>query len=165
MSRVTYQLRSLLILAIFLLPPAASVAEDLLPPAHLLAGLEVIGNQAVPSLDGDKPVQLIFLDARCPNTHFPNCESVLRQLHESYREGERWVAIINSFYIDTNAIRGFIQENQLALPVLFDSERRLYERFHVYATPYLITLNRDGEVLYRGEDFSQLQTQGEHHAH
>lgn len=165
MSRLNVQLCSFLVWALALLPVAAVAAENSLPPMQLITGLEMIGDQTLPSLEGDEPVQLIFLDARCPNLHFPTCESVLEQLREEYGEGDRWLAIINSFYIDTNAIRGFIQENQLALPVLFDGERRLYERFHVYATPYLITLNRNGEVLYRGEDFSQLQTKGVQDAH
>lgn len=165
MSRLNIQLCRLLVWALVFLPAAVVASENSLPPAKLIAGLEVIGDQTLPSLKGDEPVQLIFLDARCPNSHFPTCESVLEQLHEEYGEGDRWLAIVNSFYIDTHAIQSFLQEYQLALPVLFDRERRLYERFHVYATPYLITLDGDGEVLYRGEDFSQLQTQGEHHAH
>lgn len=160
MSRFKLFLKSVFTLALSIFIAPVNAAENKVPLEQLWAGLEKINVESIPQLLelGDTPVHFIFLDARCPHPHFPDCEALLQKVRSEYGGNEPWLAITNSFYMDVDSAANFFREYKLRLPALFDAERRLFERFEVFSTPYLITLSRDGELLYRGQDFSRLKT-------
>lgn len=102
-------------------------------------------------------VHLIFLEDLCPMPHFPQCEETVQALSQSYDAGkDNWVVIYNSFYSDAHSVYRFAEKHNLKMPALFDQKRTLYERYQVHSTPYLIQVDRNGKVLYRGDEFSTI---------
>lgn len=102
----------------------------------------------------DKPVTLVFIDALCPMPHFPGCENKLEQLNKqvSADSSRYWLGVVNSYYVDEGVAKQFSDKFELALPLLFDTDNKIFQAYGVHATPYYIDIAQSGSIAYRGDE-------------
>ena len=107
----------------------------------------------VASLPAGQSLHLVFLDALCPFPHFPGCEAKLQQLNKRVAQdtSARWLGIVNSYYVNEAVVRSFADTNQLSLPLVFDTDNSVVATYGVFATPYRVSIDAAGQIIYRGE--------------
>lgn len=59
--------------------------------------------------------------------------------------------MVNSYYVTADMVADFRQRYQLPMPLVFDEDRSIFNNYQVFATPYRVQLNEDGQITYRGE--------------
>lgn len=119
--------------------------------------MEDINGQTLSLFTSTQQVRLLFLDALCPMPHFPNCEQNLQTIREKLKHNsDHTYLVYNSFYVTAETAAGFSRRHQLDIPAVFDKKQTLFDHFEVYSTPYLIILDKEGNIEYRGHDFSHL---------
>lgn len=111
------------------------------------------GKISARSLLQDKPVTLVFVDALCPMPQLPGCEAKLASLNEKIAtdDSRHWVGVISSYYVSEDVARVFTDKFKLALPLIFDTDNKIFKAFDVHATPYVIDLSSDGLIASRGD--------------
>jgi len=118
-----------------------------------LNGEQVDLTSATKALSAKQSLNLVFLDALCPMPQFPECEKKIRQLNKLIKEdpSKQWLAVINSYYVTEDYVRAFIDKFSLTLPILFDHNNTIYQAYDVYASPYVIKVNRQGKITSRSD--------------
>lgn len=111
------------------------------------------GKVSASSLLQDKPVTLVFVDALCPMPQLPGCEAKLASLNEKIAadDSRHWVGVISSYYVSEDVARVFSDKFKLSLPLIFDTDNKIFKAFDVHATPYVIDLSSDGLIASRGD--------------
>jgi peroxiredoxin len=84
---------------------------------------------------------------------FPNCEAKIAQLNEliTADNSRQWLAVINSYYVNEDYVKDFVEKYELKLPILFDQDNQIYRAYDVYASPYQIKVNRQGVIESRSD--------------
>jgi len=59
--------------------------------------------------------------------------------------------VINSYYVNEDYVKGFIDKSALTMPILFDQNNTIYRAYDVYASPYVIKVNRQGKIVSRSD--------------
>ncbi len=118
-----------------------------------LKGEQVTLSSSLNALSDKQALNLVFLDALCPMPQFPECEQKIAQLNKLVKEdtSKQWLAVINSYYVNEDYVKGFIDKFALELPILFDHNNTIYRAYDVYASPYLIKVNRQGKIVSRSD--------------
>ena len=121
--------------------------------AQTLTGEQITLVDVLVKLKGNKPLNLVFLDALCPMPHFPACEAKLAQLNElmAADSNNQWLGVVNSYYVNKEYVQQFSDRFKLKLPLLFDQDNTIYRAYDVYASPYLIKINQLGLIESRGD--------------
>jgi peroxiredoxin len=109
--------------------------------------------QSLKTLTAEKPLSLIFLDTLCPMPHFPGCEDKIAQLNQlvASTPERQWLGVVNSYYVNAEAVEPFRQRFKLTLPLMFDHEHKVFGAFDVHATPYQIDISIGGVLKSRGD--------------
>ena len=109
--------------------------------------------QSLKTLTAEKPLSLVFLDTLCPMPHFPGCEDKIAQLNQlvASTPERQWVGVVNSYYVNAEAVEPFRQRFNLTLPLIFDHEHKVFDAFEVHATPYQIDIGIGGVLKSRGD--------------
>ncbi len=118
-----------------------NAADDL--SVQLLSGEEI-------RLDGarEKPLYLKFWATWCGE-----CRAEMPHLEEIYRSSgdEIDVVAINFGFNDTpELVRAFQEEFQLSVPIALDSLGNVARSLDVFAVPYSVIIDQDGEIAHRG---------------
>jgi peroxiredoxin len=121
-----------------------------------IKGEQVTLSSALKKLSGKQPLNLVFLDALCPMPQFPGCEQKIARLNNLIKEdrSKQWLAVINSYYVNEDYVKGFIDKFALTMPILFDHNNTIYRAYDVYASPYLIKVNQQGIIESRSSEFN-----------
>jgi peroxiredoxin len=121
-----------------------------------LKGEQVTLTSALKELSDKQPLNLVFLDALCPMPQFPECEQKIARLNKLIKEdkSKQWLAVINSYYVNEDYVKGFIDKFALTMPILFDHNNTIYRAYDVYASPYLIKVNQQGIIESRSSEFN-----------
>lgn len=135
--------------------PYKPVVGDKAPlfSAVTLSRKKVTLADALVRLDNSKPLNLVFIDALCPMPHFPDCESKLAQVNELIKadNSRHWLGVVNSYYVNEEFAQQFAEKFSLKLPLIFDQDNEIYRVYDVYASPYLIKINRQGLIESRSD--------------
>ena len=109
--------------------------------------------QSLKTLTAEKPLSLVFLDTLCPMPHFPGCEDKIAQLNQlvASTPERQWVGVVNSYYVNAEAVEPFRQRFKLTLPLMFDHEHKVFDAFDVHANPYQIDIGIGGVLKSRGD--------------
>jgi peroxiredoxin len=111
---------------------------------------------ALPSLDSDRPIVLSDLRGRVVLVNFwatwcKPCEDEMPAMDRLYRElrpaGFELLAI--SVGEQPSVVRPFRDRLGVAFPILLDSDKRVATRWHTFAFPESLLVDRDGTVLER----------------
>jgi len=118
-----------------------------------LKGEQVTLTSALKALSDNQSLNLVFLDALCPMPQFPECEQKIAKLNKLIKEepSKQWLAVINSYYVNEDYVKGFIDKSALTMPILFDQNNTIYRAYDVYASPYVIKVNRQGKIVSRSD--------------
>ncbi len=102
-----------------------------------------------------KRVNLVFLDSLCPMPHFPNCEAKIAKLNNRVDDEKQvaWVGVVSSFYVDKAAVQAFKQKFDIQIPLIFDEGNKIFQTYQVFASPYLISIDKAQAITYRGDKF------------
>lgn len=134
-------------------------------PASFAAEKPVIG-EAAPEFSGQslagsllssgqfkgQGVNLLFIDSLCPMPHFPNCEQKIAKANRlAEQQPGKWIAVASHFYVNEDWVKTFSEQFEMKMPVIFDDGNVIFERFHVYSTPYKVAINEQGVITYRGD--------------
>lgn len=135
--------------------PYKPMAGDKAPTfsAKTLAGEKVTLADALVKLSNSKPLNVVFIDALCPMPHFPDCEAKLAQVNELMKadNSRQWLGVVNSYYVNEEFAQQFSEKFSLKLPLIFDQDNAIYRAYDVYASPYLIKINRQGLIESRSD--------------
>lgn len=128
-------------------PEVGSKAANFM--AKTLAGSDVSAAELLKS----KPLTLVFVDALCPMPQLPGCEAKLDSLNKKIAadDSRHWVGVISSYYVSEDVARVFSDKFKLTLPLIFDTDNKIFKAFDVHATPYVIDLSSDGLIASRGD--------------
>ncbi|MGH9889099.1 MAG: redoxin domain-containing protein, partial [bacterium] len=135
-------------------PNAARPREALVGTRAPDATLEMLDGQrvALASLIGQRPVYLKFWATWCKP-----CREQMPHLEAAYKKYGDRVAV---FAVDLglndamDTVRAFRSEHALTVPVAFDGDGSLAERFRVMVTPQHILIDRSGVVRFVGHEAS-----------
>lgn len=135
-------------------PNAARPREALVGTRAPDATLEMLDGQhvALASLIGQRPVYLKFWATWCKP-----CREQMPHLEAAYKKYGDRVAV---FAVDLGlndameTVRAFRSEHALTVPVAFDGDGSLAERFRVMVTPQHILIDRSGVVRFVGHEAS-----------
>jgi thiol-disulfide isomerase/thioredoxin len=135
-------------------PNAARPREALVGTRAPDATLEMLDGQhvALASLVGQRPVYLKFWATWCKP-----CREQMPHLEAAYKKYGDRVAV---FAVDLglndamDTVRAFRSEHALTVPVAFDGDGSLAERFRVMVTPQHILIDRSGVVRFVGHEAS-----------
>jgi thiol-disulfide isomerase/thioredoxin len=135
-------------------PNAARPREALVGMRAPDATLEMLDGQhvALASLIGQRPVYLKFWATWCKP-----CREQMPHLEAAYKKYGDRVAV---FAVDLglndamDTVRAFRSEPALTVPVAFDGDGSLAERFRVMVTPQHILIDRSGVVRFVGHEAS-----------
>ena len=121
--------------------------------AATLSRKKVTLADALVKLSDSKPLNLVFIDALCPMPHFPDCEGKLAQVNELVKadSSRQWMGVVNSYYVNEEFAQQFAEKFSLKLPLIFDQDNEIYRAYDVYASPYLIKINRQGLIESRSD--------------
>jgi peroxiredoxin len=108
---------------------------------------------ALVRLGNSKPLNLVFMDALCPMPHFPDCEGKLAKVNELIKadNSRQWLGVVNSYYVNEEFAQQFAEKFSLKLPLIFDQGNAIYRAYDVYASPYLIKINKQGLIESRSD--------------
>lgn len=104
------------------------------------------------SLSYKKPLSLVFLDSLCPMPHFPGCEAKIKRINQLVKsdDARQWLGVVSSFYVNETVVQQFREKYQLQLPLIFDTDNKIFQSYGVNASPYQIDINREGNIRSRG---------------
>nr|WP_275899517.1 TlpA disulfide reductase family protein [Bacillus piscicola] len=108
----------------------------------------------LPGLDGDRYSLQSFLDKPLLLTFFTTwcsvCQEELPELSDMYEANEgAWNAVaVNASTQEHNkdAVRKFVQESEIAMPVLVDIGGEGLDTFQVNAVPLSFLIDKDGRI-------------------
>ncbi len=138
--------------------PHKPLAGDVAPQfsTQTMLGEAVSLTSSLKKLQDNKPLNLVFLDALCPMPQFPGCEQKIADLNKLIKAdaNQQWLAVVNSYYVNEDYVKDFVANFELTLPILFDTNNTIYRAYDVYASPYLIKVNRNGKILSRSDQIN-----------
>lgn len=135
--------------------PNKPLAGDVAPhfSAKTLLGEKVSLTTSLNKLKKNQPFNLVFLDALCPMPQFPDCEQKIAQLNKLIKEdsSQQWLGVVNSYYVNEDYVRSFVENFGLKLPILFDNNNTIYRAYDVYASPYFVKVDQQGKIISRSD--------------
>ncbi|WDD98030.1 TlpA family protein disulfide reductase [Thalassomonas actiniarum] len=171
----------LLLLSFFLVKPVYAnnlhdhlrrlSASELAPAVHENSGIKAPGihgqtlNKKAFDYSGgsDKPLVLMFADSLCPLPHFPNCQQEIAEfnrLARKYADKLDWLQVVKGYYVDEAHVKRYIERFAITAPSIWDRKNKIFTDYQVFANPYVVVINRRGEIVFRKDDFSaELESQ------
>jgi len=139
------------VLAIFLLISSASAREKKTAHNFILKNLN--GQQVeLEKLYGIGPIYISFWATWCK----PCVEELLimQKLYERHKDkGFLLLAINEDKAKGLSKVKSFVKGKKFTFPVLFDPDGDVSRKYRVFALPYSVLLDSQGEIVYTGYGF------------
>ncbi len=104
---------------------------------------------------GKKPVLLVFWATWCAI-----CKEEVPVINRMHREpptsGSLQILALD-FMESEKKVNAFIKRKQVAYPVLLDRRGKVARKYRVVGIPTYILIDRDGKVVYRDHDLSEIR--------
>lgn len=142
---------------LFLLSPFFTVAKQTQKLEELTFETLEHGTFALNFQHKNKATVILFSDSLCPYMHLPNCEQKLtafKQFKAQHQQAFNWLQVVKGYYVDENHVRRYLKNFGLTLPTIWDQNNHLFSHYKVFGSPYLLILDKQGNLLFRGENFS-----------
>jgi len=139
------------VLAFFLLVSSASAGEKKVAHNFILKNLE--GEQVeLEKLYGIGPIYISFWATWCK----PCVEELLimQKLYERHKDkGFLLLAINEDKAKGLSKVKSFVKGKKFTFPVLFDPDGDVSRKYRVFALPYSVLLDSQGEIVHTGYGF------------
>lgn len=148
-------MKSMLTLLFMIASTAVWARPDVGDKSHTFSATRLTGQSITLAQYQGEAVNLVFLDSLCPMPHFPDCEEKIAKLNAQVaaKPEANWIGFISSFYVDQGIAEAFRDKFGIKIPLVFDLENRVLQQYQVFATPYLIRLDDEHQIVYRGDVF------------
>lgn len=95
-----------------------------------------------------KPVLLVFWATWCPH-----CNEAVSEINGiRWRLSERLQVLAINYMENRRKVRAFVKAKRIAYPVLLDTDGKVAGRYNILGIPTYILLDRDGRIVYSGND-------------
>ena len=110
---------------------------------------ETIKNSKALLQDDGKPLRLfIFLSPECPLCK--RYSPLLKELHGQFEQNVEFYGVVPGKSYSVEEVKKYGIKNNLAFPLLIDEDKKLSNYLQASATPEVILLNRNYEMIYKG---------------
>lgn len=137
--------------------------EQTLNKAPDIHGVTLRNNSYDFNGSSEKPLVLMFADSLCPLPHFPGCEQKIAEfnrLEKKYRDKVNWLQVIKGYYVDKAHVQGYLKDFAITAPSIWDTDNKIFTDYQVFANPYIVVINPQGDVVFRRDVFiSELENQ------
>ncbi|WDE10801.1 TlpA family protein disulfide reductase [Thalassomonas haliotis] len=109
------------------------------------------------SAGSDKPLVLLFADSLCPLPHFPDCQQEIAEfnrLSQKYADKMDWLQVVKGYYVDERHVKSYLERFAITAPSIWDRENKIFTDYQVFANPYVVVINRRGDIVFRRDDFT-----------
>lgn len=98
---------------------------------------------------GERGLVLFFYSPDCPLCI--NYTKTLRELMQEFGAGQfGFIAVYPDTFYTESEIASFMNDYQLSMPVILDSQKKLTDATGAEVTPEAVVLDHDGKILYKG---------------
>ncbi len=107
--------------------------------------------------DADEPTALVFFMYWCESYFSASKPELSRRCSEMWEDvgrlqaegGARWIGVASGLWSSAADVVGFRDDDDVAIPLVFDESGDLFESFGVTSTPVVIVFGPDGTVVAR----------------
>ncbi|MBK5094921.1 MAG: TlpA family protein disulfide reductase [Deltaproteobacteria bacterium] len=113
------------------------------------------GHVSLAQFIGKKPVLLVFWATWCAicKEEVP----VINRMHSEPPMSGKVQILALDFMESEKKVNAFISSKKVAYPVLLDRRGRVARKYKVVGIPTFILIDRDGKVVYRDHDLSEIR--------
>jgi len=113
------------------------------------------GQVSLAQFIGKKPVLLVFWATWCAicKEEVP----VINRMHSEPPMSGKVQILALDFMESEKKVNAFISSKKVAYPVLLDRRGRVARKYKVVGIPTFILIDRDGKVVYRDHDLSEIR--------
>ena len=98
-----------------------------------------------------KVIVLEWTNPDCPFVRRHYKAGTMKNLVEKFRDqGVAWLAIDSTYYMDNEANKKWVDEQNITWPVLNDSEGQVGTMYQARTTPHLFIIDKKGTLVYSG---------------
>lgn len=95
-------------------------------------------------------IVLEWFNYECPFSIYIHEEKpVMADLTDKYKDVV-WIAVNSTSHQDTSKNEEFAEKNDIAYPILDDSDGKVGKLYGAKTTPHMFVISKDGKVLYEG---------------
>lgn len=103
-----------------------------------------------------KATVIMFSDSLCPFRHLPNCENKIKEfnrLQAKFGNQLSWLQIIKGYYVDKAHVQGYLKKFKINATNIWDVDNKIFTDYEVFANPYIVVLDKNGEIVFRKDAF------------
>ncbi len=104
---------------------------------------------------------LVFTDSLCPYRHLPGCENTLEKLNGLYQQfsaDSRWLTVVKEFYVTKEVVEDYVQRFNIKHPATWDQGNNIFSHYQVKNMPYVVVVDKQGNVAWRGDQVDESLT-------
>jgi len=104
----------------------------------------------------EQPLVILFADSLCPFHHLPKCEiktEEFNRLVTKYQGKVNFLQVVKGYYVTEVDVRRYIKNFSIKVPTIWDTDNEIFKEYGVFANPYAILINTQGNINYRKNNF------------